>query len=120
MHCLPRLVLFTSEDAHYSVKKMASFLGLGSDNVYHVQVDERGRMDVDHLTSEIERAKAEGGQPFMVSATAGTTVLGAFDPLEKIAEVCERYGLWLHVDAAWGGGALLSTKHRTLLKGIER
>lgn len=77
-------------------------------------------MDVDHLISEIERAKSEGGRPFMVSATAGTTVIGAFDPLEDIADVCEKFGLWLHVDAAWGGGALLSNKHRALLKGIER
>ena len=56
----------------------------------------------------------------MVSATAGTTVLGAFDPLEKIADLCQKYNLWMHVDAAWGGGALMSQKYRGLLKGIER
>lgn len=50
----------------------------------------------------------------------GTTVLGAFDPLEEIADLCEKYNLWLHVDAAWGGGALMSQKYRKLLKGIER
>ena len=52
--------------------------------------------------------------------SAGTTVLGAFDPLEEIADVCKEHGLWFHVDAAWGGGALVSAKHRHLLKGIER
>ena len=56
----------------------------------------------------------------MVSATAGTTVIGAFDPLEQIADLCAKYNLWMHVDAAWGGGALMSKKYRTLLKGIER
>lgn len=69
---------------------------------------------------EILRAKQEGASPFMVSATAGTTVLGAFDPLEKIADLCQKYNLWLHVDAAWGGGAMMSQKYRGLLKGIER
>lgn len=73
-----------------------------------------------HLESEIQRALSEGAAPFLVSATAGTTVLGAFDPLEELADICQKYGLWLHVDAAWGGGALVSKKHRHLLKGIER
>lgn len=70
--------------------------------------------------SEILRAKFEGALPFMVSATAGTTVLGAFDPLEAIADICEKYNCWFHVDAAWGGGALMSHKYRNLLSGIER
>lgn len=51
---------------------------------------------------------------------SGTTVLGAFDPLEKIAELCEKYKIWMHVDAAWGGGALMSQKYRKLLKGIKK
>lgn len=72
------------------------------------------------IESEILRAKSEGALPFMVSATAGTTVLGAFDPLEEIADLCEKYNLWMHVDAAWGGGALMSNKYRKLLRGIER
>nr|ABX89951.1 aspartate 1-decarboxylase [Tribolium castaneum] len=120
LHSLPRLVLFTSEDAHYSIKKLASFEGIGTDNVYLIRTDARGRMDVSHLVEEIERSLREGAAPFMVSATAGTTVIGAFDPIEKIADVCQKYKLWLHVDAAWGGGALVSAKHRHLLKGIER
>uniref|UniRef100_A0A5F9DIM3 Glutamate decarboxylase like 1 n=1 Tax=Oryctolagus cuniculus TaxID=9986 RepID=A0A5F9DIM3_RABIT len=63
---------------------------------------------------------AEGAAPFLVCATSGTTVLGAFDPLDEIADICERHGLWLHVDASWGGSALLSRKHRKLLHGIHR
>ncbi|XP_040166564.1 cysteine sulfinic acid decarboxylase [Anopheles arabiensis] len=120
LHALPRLVIFTSEDAHYSVKKLASFMGIGSDNVYAIKTDNVGKIRVEHLESEILRAKSEGALPFMVSATAGTTVIGAFDPLEQIADLCAKYNLWMHVDAAWGGGALMSKKYRTLLKGIER
>lgn len=57
---------------------------------------------------------------FVCAVNAGTTVLGAFDPLEKIADLCKKYNVWMHVDAAWGGGALVSQKYRKLLKGIER
>ncbi|KDR09499.1 Cysteine sulfinic acid decarboxylase, partial [Zootermopsis nevadensis] len=120
LHGMPRLVLFTSEDAHYSIKKMASLLGLGSDNVYLVHCNSKGKMDVQHLEQQIQTALEEGAVPFMVSATAGTTVLGAFDPIPEIADLCSKYKLWLHVDAAWGGGALVSKKHRHLLEGIER
>lgn len=88
--------------------------------MYTISTDSVGRMDLGDLQKQIERALEEGARPFMVSATAGTTVLGAFDEIDKIADVCQKYGLWLHVDAAWGGGALVSKKHRHLLKGIER
>ncbi|KPP70436.1 cysteine sulfinate decarboxylase-like, partial [Scleropages formosus] len=67
------------------------------------------------------RAFPQGAVPFLVSATSGTTIHGAFDPLDLIADICEKYGLWMHVDAAWGGGSVLfSKKHRHLMKGIER
>lgn len=95
-------------------------MGIGSDNVYKIKTCVRGKMMMDHLESEIGRSKAEGAVPFMVSATGGTTVLGAFDPIDEIADICQRHNIWLHVDAAWGGGVLMSTKHRKLLDGIER
>ncbi|KAG7196623.1 hypothetical protein KM043_015973 [Ampulex compressa] len=114
-----RMVLFTSEDAHYSIEKMASFLGIGSKNVYLVKVDKRGKMCPHDLERQIERSLNEGAVPFMVSATAGTTVLGAFDPLREIALVCKKHKLWFHVDAAWGGGALMSKTYRGLLDGVE-
>lgn len=112
--------MFTSEDAHYSSGKLASFMGLGSDNVYKVNTCKRGKLIVEHLESEVIRAKKEGAIPFLVVATAGTTVLGAFDPIDQIADLCKKYDMWLHVDAAWGGGALMSHKYRHLLNGIER
>lgn len=73
---------------------------------------------------ELERLVVEriqrGDQPFYVNCTCGTTVLGAFDPVNAIADICAKYDMWLHIDAAWGGGCLLSDKLRHKLAGIER
>ncbi|XP_063237545.1 glutamate decarboxylase [Bacillus rossius redtenbacheri] len=116
-----QLVMFTSDQCHYSVKSCAAVCGLGTDNCVEVPSDERGRMIPEQLEKLILERKARGHVPFFVNATAGTTVLGAFDPLEPIADICHKYRLWLHVDAAWGGGLLLSKKHRhPRLTGIER
>ncbi|KAG3291864.1 cysteine sulfinic acid decarboxylase isoform X2 [Ictidomys tridecemlineatus] len=120
LRALPPLALFTSKECHYSINKGAAFLGLGTDSVRVVKADERGKMIPEDLERQISLAEAEGAVPFLVSATSGTTVLGAFDPLDAIADVCQRHGLWLHVDAAWGGSVLLSQTHRHLLDGIQR
>ncbi|XP_030638995.1 acidic amino acid decarboxylase GADL1-like [Chanos chanos] len=117
---MPRLVLFTSQECHYSISKAAAFLGIGTKNVYVIPSDGRGKMIPAELEKKIKQAKEEGAVPFMVNATAGTTVLGAFDPLEEIADICERHNIWMHVDACWGGAALVSRKHCHLLKGIHR
>ncbi|XP_004417350.1 PREDICTED: glutamate decarboxylase-like protein 1-like, partial [Odobenus rosmarus divergens] len=117
---LPRLILFTSAECHYSMKKAASFLGIGTENVCFVETDGRGKMIPAELERQIWQASKEGAAPFLVCATSGTTVLGAFDPLDEIADICERHGLWLHVDASWGGSALMSRKYRRLLQGIHR
>ncbi|XP_045766218.1 cysteine sulfinic acid decarboxylase [Maniola jurtina] len=119
VYAVPKLVLFTSELAHYSTKKMAVFMGIGSDNCILVKADENGRMDVHDLERKINEALEDGATPFLVTSTSGTTVFGAFDPIVPIANLCKKYNLWLHVDAAWGGGALMSRKHRNLLNGIE-
>ncbi|XP_070690847.1 acidic amino acid decarboxylase GADL1-like [Pempheris klunzingeri] len=116
----PRLVIFTSQECHYSISKAAAFLGIGTKNVYMVPSDKRGKMIPSALEEQIKTAKSEGAVPFMVNATAGTTVLGAFDPIEEIADICAEHNLWLHVDACWGGGALMSKKHKHLLKGVHR
>ncbi|GBP74161.1 Cysteine sulfinic acid decarboxylase [Eumeta japonica] len=119
VYAVPKLVLFTSELAHYSTKKLAMFMGIGSENCIMVKADKVGKMDVQDLETKITEAIDAGASPFLVTATAGTTVFGAFDPLIPIAVVCKKYNLWLHVDAAWGGGALMSNKHKHLLSGIE-
>ncbi|KAA8587581.1 hypothetical protein FQN60_016443 [Etheostoma spectabile] len=117
---LPQLALFTSEHSHYSVKKSAAVLGLGSDNVVMVKCDERGKMIPAELEACIVTAEKKGLVPFFVNVTAGTTVYGAFDPLNAIADICHKHTLWMHVDAAWGGGLLMSDRHRMKLQGIER
>lgn len=98
------LVMFTSCQSHYSVKSCAAVCGLGTDNCVIVPSDDHGKM----ITSELERMilerKARGQIPFFVSATAGTTVLGAFDDLPTIADICDKYKLWLHVDVSSEGG----------------
>uniref|UniRef100_A0AAX7SJA5 Glutamate decarboxylase like 1 n=1 Tax=Astatotilapia calliptera TaxID=8154 RepID=A0AAX7SJA5_ASTCA len=116
----PRLVMFTSQECHYSISKAAALLGIGTKNVYLLCVFFRGKMIPSALEEQILSAKSEGAVPFMVNATAGTTVLGAFDPIDVIADICEKHNLWLHVDACWGGAALVSSKHKHLLKGIHR
>ncbi len=113
------LVLFVSDQAHYSFISAANVLGLGVENVVRVKSDELGRMDVEALETAIQTAIQKSKIPFFIGATAGTTVLGAFDPIEKIAKVASRYNLWLHIDGAFGGSALLSSRHKSLLAGSE-
>lgn len=113
------LVLLTSEKCHFSIKKAAILLGIGTDHVYTVKTDARGCMIPEELDKRIEEAYDSGLEPFFVNATAGTTVRGAYDPIDKIADVCKKHRLWLHVDGAWGGSALMSRTYRHYLKGIE-
>ncbi|KAJ2781482.1 Glutamate decarboxylase 2 [Coemansia javaensis] len=96
-------VVLTSRHAHYSVDKAAMAAGLGLEGVAHVPTDGHGRMDARALRRMLQRAVDGGLAPVMVNATMGTTVLGACDPLDAIAAVCEDFGVWLHVDASWGG-----------------
>jgi len=113
-------VVFTSEDSHYSVLKGANWLGLGTDNVIKVKTDHRGSMIPEELTRAIQKSVDEGKVPMAVMATAGTTVLGAFDDLSQIGDICSAFQIWLHVDAAWGGSVLVSSKLRHMIKGIEK
>ncbi|XP_046397903.1 cysteine sulfinic acid decarboxylase-like [Ischnura elegans] len=136
----PPLVAFASQDAHYSLRKGANWLGIGTDNIIGVPTDDEGKMIPTELEAAIRRVKQGSkhtngcatvngthngvgelcGKPFIVVATAGTTVLGSYDPLEEIADICQRYGIWFHVDACWGGSLILSKKYRSLLHGIEK
>jgi glutamate/tyrosine decarboxylase-like PLP-dependent enzyme len=98
--------------------KSAIALGVGLDNVICIKTDERGLMCTTHLEHEIQEALQSGAAPFMVNATAGTTVYGAFDPLVKISEICAKYSLWFHIDGSWGGAAVFSDEVRHLMQGI--
>lgn len=115
-----RFAVFVSEEAHYSFFKAMNQLGIGTDNLLPVPVDGQGRMRASELDRLIGTSIERGFTPLACAATAGTTILGAFDPIQDIADVCEKHSLWLHVDAAWGGGAMMSKTHRKHLTGIDR
>jgi len=107
--------MFVLKQGHYSVKKGAHWLGIGTDNVVPVKTDSHGQMMPSDLICSIEQTIAEGKKPFFVSATAGTTVLGAFDPLEQLADICQHYGLWLHVDVSTITVSIPVTLHKSQL-----
>lgn len=119
LHAVGRLVLFSSEESHYSLDKAAFAQGFGTDNLVKVPCDASGRMDPVALRNLVQQTVDEGGKPFFVNATAGTTVRGAFDPFTEISAVCKEFGMWLHVDGAWGGPIMCSEKYPELCKGLE-
>jgi glutamate/tyrosine decarboxylase-like PLP-dependent enzyme len=111
--------VYTSAASHYSIRKNAGVLGLGRQSVRDIPTDRRGRMDVEALRTAIRDDRARGFRPLLINATAGTTVLGAFDPLREIAALAREEGLWMHVDGALGGSLLLCESERELLDGCE-
>lgn len=119
-HDGPQPVLLAHADAHYSVARAAGILGLGSRQIVRVGLDERGRTDAQQLDAELTRLRARHQPIVAVVACACATPTGAFDPLEEIADVCRGHQVWLHVDAAHGGAALLSNRYRHLVAGLER
>ncbi|MEV6610751.1 pyridoxal-dependent decarboxylase [Kutzneria sp. NPDC051319] len=113
-------VVYTSTEAHRSVDKAAAILGIGLDHVRHIPVDDQHRTRVDALAEAIAADRQAGLAPFCVVATSGTVTTGSVDPLNAIADLCEREELWLHVDGAYGALFRLGTTTRDLLDGIER
>ncbi len=114
------MVAYTSEEGHYSTRKNAGILGIGRDQVQAIPCDGDGKMIPSALEEQIRQDLEAGKIPFFINSTAGTTVLGAFDPFEEIAVIARKYQLWFHIDGALGGSAVLSRKHRHLLKGCEQ
>ncbi|MDI3286594.1 aminotransferase class I/II-fold pyridoxal phosphate-dependent enzyme [Polyangium sp. 15x6] len=113
-------VLYTSEGAHHSISKAARVAGLPRRNTRVVPVDASFRLRRDELARAVAEDRAAGLRPFMVVAQAGSTPVGAVDELAALADVCADEGLWLHVDAAYGGFFLLTERGRAALAGIER
>lgn len=113
-------LVFCSAEAHFSVARSAGVLGLGEDAVTPIPVDGEHRMDPAALRAALVEARESARIPVAVVATAGTTDLGVVDPLHEIADVAAEAGVWLHVDAAYGGGALFSERLAALLGGVER
>ncbi len=115
-----RLRIFCSEVAHFTVEKAASQLGLGTDAVIRVAVDQNFRISTAALRDSLHSAQAAGLLPLAIVATAGTTDFGSIDPLPEVAILAQTAGAWLHVDAAYGGALLFSAQHRNKLEGIEK
>jgi aromatic-L-amino-acid decarboxylase len=116
----PGLVVYTSQQSHASIDKGAIALGIGQDYVRRVAVDDEFRMIPDALRETIEADLAAGLKPCFVAATIGTTSTTSVDPVPAIADICERYGLWLHVDAAYAGSAAVAPEFAWAFAGCER
>ena len=114
------MVVYTSKESHYSNGKNASFAGIGKNNIRYISADSKGRMIPEKLEKQIIEDLEEGLLPTYVNVTAGTTVLGAFDPINNIADITEKYGVWLHVDGAYCGSVIFSDHYKHLVTGIER
>lgn len=114
------LKAFVSEQAHYSFDTAANLLGIGSKNLIKIKADKNGKMIPAELEKAISECIARNEKPFFVGATCATTLLGAFDPLDEIAEICKKYNVWLHADGSFGGSIILSEKYRHLMNGIEK
>ena len=114
------LRIYASEQAHSSVEKSAMALGIGRRGLAKIGTDSEFRMDVRALQAAIERDLREGVRPFAVVATVGTTSTTSVDPVARIADVCEKYRLWLHVDAAYAGTAAIVPELRFVLDGCDR
>jgi aromatic-L-amino-acid decarboxylase len=116
----PRLRIYASEQAHSSVEKSAMALGLGRRGFRKVAADAEFRMDVAALDDAIAQDLRDGIRPIAVVATVGTTSTTSIDPVPRIADICEKHGIWLHVDAAYAGSAAILPEMRYILDGSER
>ena len=115
-----KLRVYCSTETHSSVDKAVKIAGIGRKNLVKIPTDARYRMDAALLKKAIDEDIAAGYKPLCVVATLGTTGCTSVDPLNEIAAVCEEYGIWLHVDAAYGGTALLLPEYRWMIEGIEK
>ena len=115
-----RPILIVQADAHYGIARSAGILGVGTAQIRRAPLDELRRLDPVLLEKRLQQARIDGTPVIAVVACSGATPTGAFDPLEPIADICEKFGVWLHVDAAHGGAVAFSARHRHLVAGIER
>ncbi|KAJ1963634.1 Glutamate decarboxylase 2 [Dispira parvispora] len=116
----PRLSMFVSQQSHYSFLKAAFTAGIGTDHVISVPCNALGQMEPQALEDNILASRNRGEVPFFVAATAGTTVMGAFDPMEAIADIAARFNLWFHVDGSWGGSIIFSKSYGHLMRGAGK
>ena len=112
--------IFASEYCHTSIQKAAMILGLGTNSVVLVPTDSKGKMSTLALRQLIQDKINNNGHPFCIVATAGTTMAGSIDHLNEIAEVAEKYKIWMHTDSVYGGALIFSEKYKHKLNGIEK
>ena len=113
-------VIYLTHQAHHSIQKAIRIAGLAEAKLRYIPVDDRFRMDATALQKRIQSDIANGLKPFILIASAGTTDTGAIDPMNDLAEIAEQFGLWYHIDAAYGGFFVLSEEIKKVFKGIER
>jgi glutamate/tyrosine decarboxylase-like PLP-dependent enzyme len=116
----PRLTMYMSEETHIVSERAADMLGVGTEQLRKIPVDDRFRVRMDLLREAIAADRAAGMQPFALVGSAGTVTTGAVDPMHDLADLCAEEDLWFHVDAAYGGPAVLAPDLRPLFDGIER
>jgi len=114
---LPRLRIYTSDQAHSSAEKAAIALGLGEENVIRIACDDQFRIDVNSLGQKIAADRQNGLQPMAVIATVGTTSTASVDPVRDIGNLCRQAKIWLHIDAAYGGGFAMVPEYEWIRKG---
>ncbi|MGM0636541.1 MAG: pyridoxal phosphate-dependent decarboxylase family protein [Bacteroidota bacterium] len=115
-----KMIIYTSATSHYSITKNATFGGIGINQIRRIETDKKGRMLPEELEKQIQVDIENGNRPFFVNATAGTTVLGAFDPIDELHKICKKHQIWLHVDGAYCGSVIFSEKYKHLLKGVKQ
>lgn len=109
-----------SEEAHYSIIRTMEMLGFNKQQIIKLPVNSKRQVDIRKTQSTLDKAKKDGLKVFCIVATAATTAIGAFDPINELAEVAQKNDCWLHIDGAHGASFLLSEKHKHKLKGIEK
>jgi len=115
-----RVAIYCSQEAHYSNIRAVELLGFGSEAIRSIAIDGNRRMRMDAFEAAIKDDIANGVVPLAVIASSGTTLTGAIDPLNEIADICERYGVWMHIDGAYGAPAAGTAKAKALFHGLER
>jgi aromatic-L-amino-acid decarboxylase len=112
--------MYLTDQTHHSIERAARVMGIAPDLITTIPTNDDLEMDADALEARIRQDAATGDRPFVVIATAGTTNTGGIDPLPRIVEVAHRHGLWVHVDAAYGGFFVLTEHGKTALRGIDQ
>jgi aromatic-L-amino-acid decarboxylase len=114
-----KLLLYVSEQGHTTIERAVGILGIGTKNIRKIPTDKEFRIDIAALETQIKDDISNKYYPFCIVAQGGSASVGAVDPLDKVSTICKKYNLWLHVDAAYGGAAILVNDKRHLFKGIE-